>query len=171
MRWKRYLRFYWIYLFWPPLCATKWLLLVLNQNFCTQCRIVFPPTRIFPWPWCALLLVLLLNETKAVPEGRKNKYLTIQKRPTEIGKTLTINVQHHHLVIWGRQICVARHAHQSGVQVLPSNVRIGEMIDCRAIRPGLVRLVYHHVVQVPRHVRSGSTWESRKWTKSIKYFY
>lgn len=82
--------------------------------------------------------------------------------------TLTINIQHHDFIVRRCQVGVAGDAHEPGVQMLPADVRIGQMIDRCAVRADLVRLVDHRVVQVPGHVWPGSTWQGKRTTKHTK---
>lgn len=69
-------------------------------------------------------------------------------------QALTIDVQYHDFVGGRRQVRVAGHAHQPGVDVLPSDARIRQMVDGLAVGSMLERLIDHRIVQIPRDVRT-----------------
>lgn len=73
----------------------------------------------------------------------------------------TIHIQYDDLVVRRRQIRIARDAHQTRVQMLPTNVRIGQMVDGLAVGSLVEGLVDDRVVQVPGNIGSRTTCEER----------
>lgn len=70
---------------------------------------------------------------------------------------LTVYVQDQHFVVRRREIRVAGHAHQAGVQVLSTHTGEDEMVARYAICAVLKGLVQDRVVQVPSDIRPGSS--------------
>lgn len=76
--------------------------------------------------------------------------------------TLTVDIQNQHFSLWWCQIGIRSLTNESSVQMLPSNVWEGQCVHCDSIWTLFVRIVYYHVLEVPRHPGSRSTWEKNK---------
>lgn len=75
---------------------------------------------------------------------------------------LTVDVQNQHFIVGRRQVCITRHAYEARVEMLAAHIRKGQLIDGHPIRTQFKGLVQHRVVQVPGHIRCGSSWTQKE---------
>lgn len=69
----------------------------------------------------------------------------------------TVHIQYDDLVVGRRQIRVACDADQTRIEMLPANVRVGQMVDGLAVCALVEGLVNDRVVQVPGNIGPRTT--------------
>lgn len=69
----------------------------------------------------------------------------------------TVHIQYDDLVVGRRQIRIACDADQTRIEMLPANVRVGQMVDGLAVCALVEGLVNDRVVQVPGNIGPRTT--------------